>query len=79
MAFSGNLSKEAPAKPQTILLTSSIKSLEISSRLSESVKSNLLSSPSLDLYLNSKVFIILSSIPSLLICPYNNFKSEANC
>nr|DAX00684.1 MAG TPA: hypothetical protein [Bacteriophage sp.] len=43
MAFSGKLSKEALASPHTILFTSSINSLEVSSKFSESVRSNLLS------------------------------------
>nr|DAH12089.1 MAG TPA: hypothetical protein [Caudoviricetes sp.] len=37
------MSKEELANPQTILLTSSIKFLEISSRFSVSVSNNLLS------------------------------------
>jgi len=66
-AFSGRLSKDVLANPQMILLTSSIKVLEVSSKSSEPVNNIRLSSPSLDLYLYSKVLIILSSIPGLFI------------
>nr|DAX08987.1 MAG TPA: hypothetical protein [Bacteriophage sp.] len=66
-AFSGRLSKEVLASPQIMLLTSSIKVLEVSSKSSEPVNNIRLSSPALDLYLYSKVLIILSSIPGLFI------------